>query len=204
MSSARRPARRPPRKLPRLAHDLDRPDADPEEVLDIHTISDDSSENMPSRVRNGRASPSKPSPATKSRSRGTRPSAAHDVIEILSNASTDNAHDDVDMSDFEDVDVANAGPATDASREASEDLEMEDVDLDPDNSTKDLHDMYADAYREVQAKYGDGAIGEDGQEGSDQEQTGDDSTTDPKAIPIFKDGKGQHRGRRDLRRQSHP
>lgn len=194
MSPARRPARRPPRKLPRLAHDLDRPDADPEEVLDIHTISDDSSENMPSRVRNGRASPSKPSPTAKSKSRGARPSVAQDVIEILSNASTDNTHDDVDMSDFEDVDVANAGPATGASREASEDLEMEDVDLDPDNSTKDLHDMYADAYREVQAKYGDGAIGEDGQDGSDQEQTGDDSTTDPKAIPIFKDGKGQHRG----------
>ncbi len=50
------------------------------------------------------------------------------------------------MSDFEDVDVADTAQV-DSTREGSEDLDMEDVELDADQSAKDLQDMYAAAYK---------------------------------------------------------
>ncbi|SPO24048.1 related to RAD4 - Excision repair protein [Ustilago trichophora] len=200
MSSSHRPARRQPRKPPKLSYDWDRPQPDPEEVIDVHSISDDSSISidepfiMPTRTKPV-ASPARGSHAksrASSKAAKQQQPSSQEIIEISTDGSVDHlddAHDDMDMSDFEDVDLAHAAQA-DQSRAESEDLDMEDVDLDADQSARALHDMYAAAYQEVKAKYGDGDD-EDGEGGSDKEQTGDDAS---KAIPIFKDGKGQHRG----------
>lgn len=137
-------------------------------------------------------------PARASRSKQHLP--PKDVIEISTDESVahqDEALDDMEMSDFEDVDPA-APATTGASSAASEDLDMEDVDLDADQSAQDLHDMYAAAYREVQAKYDNSTgTGEDEYKGSDDEEgrnQDDDASAGSKPIPIFKDGKGQHRG----------
>ncbi|SJX64980.1 related to RAD4-Excision repair protein [Sporisorium reilianum f. sp. reilianum] len=195
-SSTQSAPRRQPRKPPKLAHDLDRPDADPEEVFDVQSISsdDDDPATMPSRTK-----PAAPTPARASRPTSKQQPSSQEVIEISTDGSVghaDDVHDqDMDMSDFEDVDLAAAPTPADASRATSEDLDMEDVELDADPSAKDLHDMYAAAYREVQAKYGDGTGEYDGQDGMDDDgQLGDDASSASKPIPIFKDGNGQHRG----------
>ncbi|SPO24139.1 related to RAD4 - Excision repair protein [Ustilago trichophora] len=200
MSSPHRPTRRQPRKPPKLSHDLDRPQADPEEVIDVHSISDDSSilndepSIMPTRTKSA-ATPARGSHAksgASSKAAKQQQPSSQEIIEISTDGSAgqqDDANDDMDMSDFEDVDLADTAQA-DQSRAESEDLDMEDVDLGADHSTRDLQDMYAAAYQEVKAKYGDGDD-EDAEGGSDDEQAGDDAS---KSIPIFKDGKGQHRG----------
>ena len=200
------PRRRQPRKPPTLSHDLDRPDADPEEVFDIQSISDDSDtpnkqpSDMPARTK-PKAAPARGSKADSRSSTHTtkqkrqQPSSTQEIIEISTDGSVeqqDEGHDDMDMSDFEDVDVAGTAQA-DTSRAGSEDLDMEDVDLDADASARDLQDMYAAAYQEVKAKYGDGSD-QEGEDGSDDEQGNDGTSSSSKAIPIFKDGKGQHRG----------
>ncbi|CDR99787.1 hypothetical protein, partial [Sporisorium scitamineum] len=202
MSSSAHSARRQSRKPPKLAHDLDRPDADPEEVFDVQSISSDNQDTiaMPSRTKQAAATPAR---ASRSKS-GPSPHPSkqqpspQDVVEISTDGSVgqaDDGHDDMDMSDFEDVDPAVAPATADASRASSEDLDMEDVELDADQSAQDLQDMYAAAYREVQAKYADGTGEYDGQDGmDDDDQLGDDASAGSKPIPIFKDGKGQHRG----------
>ncbi|KAJ9474324.1 DNA repair protein RAD4 [Pseudozyma hubeiensis] len=146
---------------------------------------------MPSRTTQAASTPTRAS-------RSKQQPPPEDIIEISTDGSVgqrDQAADDMDMSDFEDVDPA-APAAAASSRAASEDLDMEDVDLDPDQSAQDLQDMYAAAYRDIQAKYGDGTEDYDGQGGddADENEIGDDTSTGSKSIPIFKDGKGQHRG----------
>ncbi|TKY85576.1 hypothetical protein EX895_005738 [Sporisorium graminicola] len=212
MSSSPRSARRKPRKPPKLAHDLDRPEADPEEVFDVQFISSDDGDgdgdedytiSMPSRTKPAAAAPSRASRSKSgpSSSRSSKqPPSSQDIIEIPTDDSVvhaDDSYDDMDLSDFEDVDPAAAPATADASRASSEDLDMEDVELDADQSAQDLQDMYAAAYREVQAKYGDGTGENDAQDGmddDDQDQLGDGASAGSKPIPIFKDGKGQHRG----------
>ncbi|KAJ1025928.1 hypothetical protein NDA16_002554 [Ustilago loliicola] len=148
--------------------------------------------------------PSQTKPAAAASQPGSNAKAAkqppsQDVIEISTDGSVgqqDDGHDDMDLSDFEDVDVAgtaNAANAANASRDDDEDLDMEDVDFDQDQSAQDLQDMYAAAYRDIQAKYGDGTA-EDGGEGGDDGDDAGNHASASKPIPIFKDGKGQHRG----------
>lgn len=202
MTVSHRTTRRQTRRLPKLAHDLDRPEADPEEVIEVQSISDNGSSGsdtpipqtplskMPSRVRPARASAAK----SDSTSKGAQQQpSSQDVIEISTDGSVglpEGTHDDTDLSDFEDVDVADTAQVS-TPREGSEDLDLEDVDLEGDQSAKDLQDMYAAAYRDIQAKYGDGTAEDDAEGASDQD--GDDASAD-KPVPIFKDGKGQHRG----------
>lgn len=197
MSTPRKSARRQPRKPPKLSHDLDRPEADPEEVFEVQSISDDSSVSITERP----AMPSRTKPAaaasrTSSRSKAAKQAPSYDVIEISTDGSVgqqDDGHDDMDLSDFEDVDVADTSKFAAASPDEEEDLDMEDVDLDQDQSAQDLQDMYAAAYRDIQAKYGDGTAEDDGEGADDADDAGNDASSS-KPIPIFKDGKGQHRG----------
>ena len=99
---------------------LDRPDADPEEVFDIQSISDDSDtpnkqpSDMPARTK-PKAAPARGSKADSRSSTHTtkqkrqQPSSTQEIIEISTDGSVeqqDEGHDDMDMSDFEDVDVA--------------------------------------------------------------------------------------------------
>ncbi|SNX86515.1 related to RAD4 - Excision repair protein [Melanopsichium pennsylvanicum] len=205
MSSPNRPARRL-RKPPKLVHDWDRPEPDPEEVIDVQSISGDSdlslehASAMPSHTRTN-ATPVTPRSSQLKSASSSQPAkqqpSSQDIIDISTDGSVvhhNDTHNDLDMSDFEDVDVAAAAVPQEAgsSRMASEDLEMENVELDLDKSAKELQDMYAAAYQDIKARYGDETDGYDGQDATDDEQAGDQSS--PKAIPIFKDGKGQHRG----------
>ncbi len=118
MSSPRKSAGRQPRKPPRLSHDLDRPEAEAEEVFDVQSISsdeDDSPHSMPSRDKaaeapSSRAPRVKPSPSAKSTARQSP--LSHDIVEISADESlshAENGQDDMEMSDFEDVDVAAPG-----------------------------------------------------------------------------------------------
>ncbi|SPC64697.1 related to RAD4 - Excision repair protein [Ustilago sp. UG-2017b] len=200
MSSPRRPARRQPRKPPTLSHDLDLPEADPEEVFEVQSISDDSSAasiaeppKIPSRTK-----AAAPTPRTGPSAKAAKQASSQHVIEVSTDGSVghqDDAHEDMDL-EFEDVEVADTSNAADASQDDDGGLDMEDVDLDQDQSAQDLQDMYAAAYRDIQAKYGDGTAEDDGErvDDDDDDDGAGNHASGSKAIPIFKDGKGQHRG----------
>uniref|UniRef100_V5EFH2 Uncharacterized protein n=2 Tax=Kalmanozyma brasiliensis (strain GHG001) TaxID=1365824 RepID=V5EFH2_KALBG len=150
---------------------------------------------MPSRNKAAAAPRAKPSASSKS---SNQQPSSQDIVEISADESLghgQNGHDDMDMSDFEDVDVEGQATA-EGSQAGSDDLDMEDVDVEADQSAQDLQDMYAAAYRDIQAKYGDGTGDYDGEGGieEDADQAADDGSSGSKQIPIFKDGKGQHRG----------
>ncbi|PWY99185.1 Rad4-domain-containing protein [Testicularia cyperi] len=199
----------------RLRDDFSRPEPEPEEVLDIVSINDSDSEGiqdsqslpvnssdskadsftMPpstSQSRQGRSAANSSRATSTSNATKKTKKPPPDPIEISTDGSV-NQDEDEDMLDFEDVQVP-----TDRAAEGegdSEDLEMEDVEPDAgaaDGSMRDVNDMYAAAYREAQAMPMEGD--DDDEDGEGDDDAGDSSRASTSAIPIFKDGKGQHKG----------
>ncbi|KAN0059795.1 hypothetical protein ACQY0O_008369 [Thecaphora frezii] len=189
-----------------------------EETFEIHSVkdsSDDDVQHIHARQSSTSASSRKPLPrAVRSHAQPTQVvdlSSSSATSPVTSKASARNEHEqqhhapdqqDDDEMDFEDVDVsAQADPLGDHAGDEEEfDLEMEEVDLDvpqdqPDTPSGEdgLRDMYAAAYQDALHRgVGDGH----GYPDDDEDDGEDRDNADRQAprIPIFKDGKGQHRG----------
>lgn len=174
-------------------HKDDISELEPEEVLDVHSVHDSSPEPLDRQSFSSTLTPYEIERSTSitmaprlnasqngsSRSK-TRRNLPEDVIDISTDGSIQ--HDDADMLDFEDVDIGGQDGEDD-------DLDMENVDLGDtpaDTSGQNLQDMYAAAYHEAQSRPTEG--------GEEPEEDDDEDAEMRESIPIYKDGKGQHKG----------
>ncbi|EPQ29590.1 uncharacterized protein PFL1_02809 [Pseudozyma flocculosa PF-1] len=206
-----------PQSRPNAKRSTGRP-PDDEETFDVHSVDDSSDDHPPPRPRAApakaaHARPSKAAPAARSGTRRPPPPSNAEVVDLSisdtasqagSSASAapkhpvedqdDDDDDEMTMIEFEDVDVpAQHQQDHDSDEEAG--LEMEDVDIDvgpqqpvTPSAEDELRDMYAAAYQEaLNRDEGDGS----GYPDDDDPDAGGDEGA---RLPIFKDGKGQHRG----------